>query len=132
MCSSDLDVEGVDLLISHSDRTDGRVGEAMVVGTEYQGTLLGYAQWRPDGSWRTGRIRLTDDMPEAPGQVALIDEFYERVRADETHTRATKRMFAASALESDESNGYLGASACKSCHAAEYEQWGLTDRESGG
>ncbi len=120
------EVEGIDLIISASERKTQTIGKTLLVGSVSGGKMLGFAQWGGGDTWKTGQITMTEEVPEHPDVQARVQAFYQRIADDPKFQGSTKRLFATERLESEPHNSFVGSDTCRDCHKDVYAQWETT------
>ena len=124
------DAEQVDVVIL-PDEIEATVSEdgALYVGCKSEGKTLGFlALWMdPSGKLVRHAVRelaLTGAVSESEPIRELLTDFYRDVAAENAVEGV--RLFADQALEQQQGNGYVSATACQGCHEQEYLQWSAT------
>ena len=124
------DAEQVDVVIL-PDEIEATVskGGTLYVGCKSEGKTLGVlALWmEPSGKLVRHAVRelaLTGDVGESEPIRELLTNFYQDVAAENAVEGVL--LFADQALEQQQGNGYVSATACQRCHEQEYLQWSAT------
>jgi len=124
------DAEQVDVVIL-PDEIETTVSEddTLYVGCKSEGKALGVlALWMdPSGKLVRHTVRelaLTGDVSESEPIRELLTDFYRDVAAENAVEGV--RLLADQALEQQQGNGYVSATACQGCHEQEYLQWSAT------
>lgn len=124
------DTEQVDVVIL-PDEIEATVSEdgTLYVGCKSEGKTLGFlALWMdPSGKLVRHAVRelaLTGDVGESEPIRELLTNFYRDVAAENAVEGVL--LFADQALEQQQGNGYVSATACQRCHEQEYLQWSAT------
>ncbi len=119
---------GIDIVISPEEGAPIQEADRPLwVGSTPEGKTLGFlALWVNSGGELTRhhatQLALTGDVPEASQIRQLLTDFYRGV----AKTSEPLPLFAAQTLEQQAKNGYVSATACRSCHEQEYLQWSAT------
>ena len=124
------DLQHIDVVI-HPDEigTPGSEAGVLSVGCKSEGKTLGLLALWMDANGEPVRhyateLALTGDVGESAPIRELLTDFYQNVaKASSTHTAV---HFADQALEQQQGNGYVSATACQQCHEQEYLQWSAT------
>ncbi len=124
------DAEQVDVVIL-PDEIEAIVSEdgTLYVGCKSEGKTLGFlALWMdPSGKlvhYSVRELALTGDVGESEPIRELLTNFYRDVAAENAVEGVV--LFADQALEQQQGNGYVSATACQRCHEQEYLQWSAT------
>ena len=124
------DAEQVDVVIL-PDEIEATVskGGTLYVGCKSEGKTLGVlALWmEPSGKLVRHAVRelaLTGDVGESEPIRELLTDFYRDVAAENAVEGVL--LFADQALEQQQGNGYVSATACQRCHEQAYLQWSAT------
>ena len=124
------DAEHVDVVIL-PDEIEATVSEGgtLYVGCKSEGKTLGVLALWMDSSGKLGRysvreLALTGDVGESEPIRELLTDFYRDVAAENAAEGVL--LFADQALEQQQGNGYVSATACQRCHEQEYLQWSAT------
>ncbi|MXZ01395.1 hypothetical protein F4Y93_12405 [Candidatus Poribacteria bacterium] len=124
------DAEQVDVVIL-PDEIETTVSEdnTLYVGCKSEGKALGFlALWMdPSGKlvhYAVKELALTGDVGESEPIRELLTDFYRDVAAENAVEGVL--LFADQALEQQQGNGYVSATACQGCHEQEYLQWSAT------
>jgi hypothetical protein len=127
-------ISGVDVVIStRSSEILERVDGVVLLGTHPQGKAVGRAVL----TWDGGRVADVTAMPVWMSEQVdedlqikkMVDGFYAQVNDHSELQQVGRPRFEGFALETEVvagKNGYVGASACQSCHESEYDQWSKT------
>jgi hypothetical protein len=113
----------------HMQERPGFVGQTLVLHTTTSRYGLGLVKLGLDAAGRVAGAELdekilNDSIPDAPRIRGLLDRFYERAGREPGAAAGVVPPFADDPLRM---NGrYVGASACRTCHQAEYAQWNET------
>ena len=76
------------------------------------------------GRYSVRELALTGDVGESEPIRELLTNFYQDVAAENAAEGVL--LFADQALEQQQGNGYVSATACQRCHEQEYLQWSAT------
>ena len=124
------DAEQVDVVIL-PDEIEATVSEdgTLYVGCKSEGKTLGFLALWLDPSGKLGRhtvreLALTGDVGELEPIRELLTDFYRDIAAENATEGVL--LFADQALEQQQGNGYVSATACQRCHEQEYLQWSAT------
>ena len=124
------DAEQVDVVIL-PDEIEETVSQdgTLYVGCKSEGKTLGFlALWMdPSGKlvrYAVRELALTGDIGESEPIRELLTDFYRDVAAENAVEGVL--LFADQALERQQENGYVSATACQRCHEQEYLQWSGT------
>ena len=97
------------------------------VGSKPEGKTLGVlGLWVNSNGERTRhlatQLALTGEVSDSKSVRQLLTDFYR----DVAQAAELMPLFADQSLEKQAENGYVSATACRSCHEPEYRQWSAT------
>ena len=74
-------------------------------------------------SYRIQELYMDETVPDEPTVRSILQTFYNKIAEDETLQALGKPLFTGESQEKDNTNHYVGSSACSDCHQPEFEQW---------